>query len=189
MSLKLLERTGWAIAGINLARNESVAEHSWSTSYLSFLLASSLKFRGESIDIEKVLNMAIFHDISESRISDIPHSAIILGGHEMRHGKETAESNAIQEILDPSSHIYEKVAAILAEYKEGLSLESRIVQGADLLDMLFYAISLEANGVDPKLLKQFFATSRERITSLNVQLVSKIYSHLESEHKRYLNSE
>lgn len=186
-TLKRIERTGWTIAGINVARNESVAEHTWGVSFLSWLITSNLLKAGDALDTGKVMTMAILHDLSESRISDIPYSAVSLGGPEMKDGKRAAEFAAIEAIFDSHDHLHQEAKSILSEYEERKSLESRIVHGADILDMLFHAISLERNGVNPKLVDQFFKSSKDKLAALNIRLLDEIYSGLESEHNRNMN--
>ena len=62
-TLKRLKRTGWQILGGN---EESVAEHSFMAAVISYVLANQLK-----ADTEKVLLMALFHDLSETRTGDV----------------------------------------------------------------------------------------------------------------------
>jgi len=183
-TLKRIERTGWTIAGINVSRTESVAEHTWGVSFLSWLIALNLLKAGDTLDTGKVMTMAVLHDLSESRISDIPYSAVSLGGPAMKDGKRVAELAAIDAIFESHNHLHHEAKSILSEYDERISLESRIVHGADILDMLFHAISLERNGVDSKLLDQFFKSSKDKLASLNIRLLDEIFSSLESEHSR-----
>ncbi|MDF1540514.1 MAG: HD domain-containing protein, partial [Candidatus Thorarchaeota archaeon] len=161
-------------------------EHTWGTSLLAWLIASNLSETGEVIDTGKVMTMALLHDISESQISDIPHSAVRLGGRVMKDGKLSAEYAAIDDIFDSQCSIHQNSKSIITEYYEQKSLESRIVHGADILDMLLHAISLERNGVNPKLLKPFFDSGEDKLASLNIMLVSEIYSNIEAEHKKNL---
>ena len=48
-------------------RQESVAEHSWRTSFMILLLIPNLKYK---INIKKALMMAIIHDLGEVNIGD-----------------------------------------------------------------------------------------------------------------------
>lgn len=66
-SLKLLPRSGWLKLGIKLP--ESVAEHSFRTAIIAFVIA--LK-SGESIEKAcKAATAALFHDLHETRTMDI----------------------------------------------------------------------------------------------------------------------
>ncbi|MBI4727729.1 HD domain-containing protein [candidate division TA06 bacterium] len=62
--LKCMPRHSWTSSG----RQESVAEHSWRLAAIIYLLKDELK----GYDIEKMLAMALFHDLSEIKHGDIP---------------------------------------------------------------------------------------------------------------------
>ncbi len=185
-TLKLVQRTGWAIAGVNSARNESVADHTWGTSLLGWLISLSLSESGEVIDTGKVMTMALLHDLSESQVSDIPRSAVRLGGRVMEDGKLAAEHAAIEAIFDSHGYILRYAKDLITEYDEQESLESRIVHGADILDMLLHAISLERNGVNPRLLGPFFESSEDKLSVLAIPLLNDLYSNIVVEHRKNL---
>ncbi|WP_290597962.1 MULTISPECIES: HD family hydrolase [unclassified Archaeoglobus] len=66
-SLKLVPRSGWLKLGIKLP--ESVAEHSFRTALIAFILA--LK-NGEGLEVAcKAATAALFHDLHESRTMDL----------------------------------------------------------------------------------------------------------------------
>jgi len=115
-TLKRLQRTGWQILG---SGQESVAEHSYMVAVISFILANQLK-----IDIKKVLIIALFHDIAETRIGDIYKLADFY--------VEADERKAIQDIFLhlPNGRELIKIAQ---EYREEKTLESKIVHDADTL--------------------------------------------------------
>lgn len=62
--LKRTKRAGWVKAGIN--DSESVSDHSFSTSLLSMIMAPKLK-----ADSEKLIKMALIHDLGESIMGDV----------------------------------------------------------------------------------------------------------------------
>ncbi len=63
--LKHSKRTGWWIAGIK--DPESIAEHSWRTAVIGYLLAHA-----EGADPERTVTICVFHDLQEARTGDIP---------------------------------------------------------------------------------------------------------------------
>jgi hypothetical protein len=69
---------------------------------------------------------------------------------------------------------------------DGDSLESRIVRGADILDMLLHAITLERGGTKAKTLDQFFSSSHDQIERLDLEIVTSIFRILLLEHKANL---
>ena len=68
-ALKRIKRSGWWLEGIK--DPETVAEHSYRTAMLGYLLAKM-----EGVDVDKVVKMCLFHDMPECRINDVPRSAV-----------------------------------------------------------------------------------------------------------------
>jgi 5'-deoxynucleotidase YfbR-like HD superfamily hydrolase len=183
--LKKIKRTGWALAGVDSARQESVGEHSFGTVLISLLISRALLDQENNIDVNKVMTMATFHDISESMTSDIPRAATNLGGNLLRNGKKEAEKKALQLISKESKHLGGWLADIWNYIEEKESIESRIVLGADMIDMLLHAISLETSGVSPEILDQFFISSFESITQLGIAIIEEIFWELYKQHLNY----
>src|SRR5689334_1471914 len=69
--LKRLDRTGWTLRGLPNG-TESVAAHSFGVVVAAMLLADELLAQGVSVDMEKVLRMALLHDWAEVRVGDMP---------------------------------------------------------------------------------------------------------------------
>ena len=61
--LKRVKRSGWWVAGVE--NPETVAEHSFRTVVIAYVLAHL-----EGVDLEKVVTMALFHDMAEARTND-----------------------------------------------------------------------------------------------------------------------
>ena len=181
-ALKRLARTGWAVAGLNTFREESIAEHSFGVSLLALLLARSLAQDGEKVDVQKAVLMAVIHDLPESEISDIPHTAILAGGKAMSEAKKTTEENVAASILSED----EGLLRSWREFDEQDVIESRIVRGADIIDMLQHALALEASGASAKMLDSFFQSSKPIIESLQIPLINEIFTTLVEEHQANL---
>lgn len=144
LDLKNLKRKGWEKRGI---RNpESVAEHCFSVSVIALGLCEGLhKLR---IDIEKVLAMAIVHDMAEAIVSDItPHD------HNFRQ-KEMLEARAMDKIAQETG--LEFLPRLLGEYTAGRTDEAKIVHDADRLEMVFQAAEYQKRHPD-KDLSEFFS--------------------------------
>ena len=67
--LKRYKRAGWLIAGVD--NPESIAEHSFRTAIIGFLLAVM-----EGADPAKTAALCLFHDTQETRIGDVPSAWI-----------------------------------------------------------------------------------------------------------------
>lgn len=185
-ALKRISRTGWDIAGVQLHPRESVAAHSWGTSFLAWIISNFLEKDGIQFDSRRVLQMALLHDIPECITSDIPYPATELGGAEFAAVKEVAEAGAVDLLFSTNPLLKVPAQQLLAELAEGKSLESRIVFTCDVLDMLFHAISLEKSGVKPALLNEFFETGLKRIKSYRVPLGIETAKRLYAEHCDFL---
>jgi 5'-deoxynucleotidase len=140
--LKRLERTGWTLRG-QPNGTESVAAHSFGVTVAAMFLADEIRARGTVIDLEKVLRMALLHDWAETRVGDLPKTAVSYFGIEARR---TAEIAAFADIVAESGESSSTYQALYEEYEERKSLEARIVKAADVVDLLVQALALERGG-------------------------------------------
>ncbi len=113
-------RSGFHFLGTG---DQSVAEHITRTCFIGYTLATM----DGGVDVSKVLKMCLFHDISETRISDLNHV----------HQKyvERKEHQAIQDITD-SIPFGKDVLGTLTEYEERTSRESIIAKDADNVEWI-----------------------------------------------------
>lgn len=132
--LKRVKRSGWWIAGVE--NPESVADHSFRTAVIAYLLAHL-----EGADAEKATLMALFHDIGEARTNDL---------HRIARRYVDLENVDQKVIRDQSKklpgNISEEIISLLLEFEEAISLEARIVHDADLLECLIQAREYQALG-------------------------------------------
>ena len=180
--LKSIDRTGWKLSGVESERIESVAEHSFGSILSSIIIALNLKSTNAAIDIEKVVIMATLHDLPESITGDIARTDEFLQNNENVRAKELAEKNAVESIFGPLGAGFQELRNIWEEFNLGESLESRIVKGADVIDMLLHARNLEKSGASPQTLHQFFKSSRSLIESVALEIITEIYDILYHEH-------
>ncbi len=136
-NLKRLPRAGWLLRGV--PSPESIADHSFRTALITMLLADELKARGVEIDVERAVRIALIHDLTEARVTDIPLTA----QYYLDKGK--AEKKAAMELFirTPNPREYFR---LWREYEDGLSLEGRLVKFADKLEMLVQALEYEKTG-------------------------------------------
>jgi len=113
-------RSGFFFLGTG---EQSVAEHVNRTSFIGYALAQM----DGTVDVLKVLKMCLFHDISETRISDLNHI----------HQKyvERKEHSAVVDISD-SIPFGKDVFKVLTEYEKRESREAMLVKDADTLEWL-----------------------------------------------------
>ncbi|MFN2183106.1 MAG: HD domain-containing protein [Anaerolineae bacterium] len=145
-TLKWMPRTGWGMRGVPQA--ESVAEHSFGVAFVALALADALN--GESdegarsvrLDVEKVMIMALLHDLAEVRLTDLPAPAVQL----LPEGiKSRAEATAMDELLAPLQAMA-RWKALWQEFKDQSSAEGQLVRDADKLEMMVQCLRYEQAG-------------------------------------------
>jgi putative hydrolase of HD superfamily len=144
--LKQLPRTGWLLAGVRLP--ESVADHSFATALLALALAEAINADpagqglGAPLDIERVLRMALLHDLAESLVTDLPKRAAERIGADAKRDAEAAAMGEIVATL-PAGEAWQ---ALHAEYAAGAGPEARLVRDADKLEMVHQALRYRSHG-------------------------------------------
>lgn len=113
--------------------SQSVAEHLFHTAMISYALA----YFEPKVDKNKVVLMALFHDIGEGRISD--HNYV-----HQRYGR-LAEKEAVKDIAS-SVPFGEEIASLFEEEEAKVTLEARLVKDADQLEWIATLRAEEVKG-------------------------------------------
>ena len=171
--LKNLFRQGWLRRGVPVGRCESVAEHSFSTALLALLLA---KAASPGLDMDKVLRMALIHDLGEVHAGDLTPGDVAAGdltpgdvtagdpapgdrpGRDEKLGLERESIGQVLAGLPDAAAL----AALWEEYAEGRSPEALFVRQIDRLEMALQAAVYELQGMGD--LSEFIATARRDIS-------------------------
>ena len=132
--LKRVKRSGWWIAGVK--DPESVAEHSFRTALIAYLLAQL-----EGADLEKVVSMALFHDMAEARTNDAHR--IVRRYVDWGDVDRKAVEDQSRRLPD---NIGKRITSLISEFEKAASLEARIVRDADLLECIVQAREYQALG-------------------------------------------
>lgn len=135
--LKSIPRMGWAVRGVR--NGESVAEHSYAVALLCMVLADRLDI---SVDREKVLKIAILHDLPEYVTGDIHAPATKVLGEDV---KEAAEERILERLFARIEGGGEYVR-LWKEFADRSSVEGRLVRAADKLEMFTQAYEYELEG-------------------------------------------
>lgn len=132
--LKYVKRSGWWRMGVR--DPESVAEHSYRTAVIGYILASL-----EGANPEKTASICLFHDTAEARTLDLHWVA-------KRYLKpKEGEKVAFNEQTDQlPQDIASKVRALVNDYNDRSSQEAQIAHEADLLECLLQAREYEVQG-------------------------------------------
>jgi putative hydrolase of HD superfamily len=139
--LKRTKRMGWVGKGI--PDSESVADHSLSVATLSMILAPEL-----DVDRDKLIKMALIHDIGESIIGDVqwytPGKGI---DREVLAKKEKDEGEAVRKILETLGD--EEYLILWEEMEEKKTREAKIHKEIDRIDLALQAYFNEKRtGID-----------------------------------------
>jgi len=128
--LKDLNRSGYAFLG---AGSESVAEHSFTTVFICFTMA---RLEPE-IDREKLMSMALVHDIPEARTNDLNYV----------HKKYITvdEAKAVTH-LTQGLPFGKDIQNLIDEFNSGETKESRLARDADQLSFILELKKLKDTG-------------------------------------------
>lgn len=129
--LTKIPRTGWILAGVS--NPESVSDHCYETALFAYMISKQLDFQ---VDIKKVLLMALFHEVAEARITDLPRRSKDYIGKAKRNG----ESQGLKDILYGLNGVSEEISELLEEMHEKKSPEARLVEAAEELQIIFKAL-------------------------------------------------
>jgi len=123
--LKRELRHSWLSDG----RRESVAEHTWFITLMALLTHRRLE---EPVSLERVLSMAIVHDLAEVEVGDIPYFET----GDRKAQKAELELAAIERIATalPAPE-GETVKQLWLEFEEGKTPEARFVRALDHLEV------------------------------------------------------
>ena len=170
-SLKRTPRAGWQMRGV--PHVESVAEHSFGVAFVALALAEALAAgpgEGAALDLEKVLVMALLHDLAEVRLTDLPSTAVRLVPAQV---KSEAEARAMAELLAPLPG-GGALAALWQEFEDNDGPEGRLVRDADKLEMMVQCLHYELAG--SRGLDEFWRSMDGR--AWNYPLCAKLYGRL-----------
>lgn len=132
--LKHQKRTGWWRIGVR--DPESVAEHSYRTAVIGYILASL-----EGANPERTAVLCLFHDTAETRIGDMHW--ITKRYIQTKAGEQAAFKEQIEQL---PHEIANAISASMSEYKEKSSKEALLAREADLLECLLQAREYEMQG-------------------------------------------
>jgi len=132
--LKRSVRTGWWLAGID--NPETVAEHSFRTAAIAYLLAAL-----EGADTGKTVLHAVFHDIAEARTGDIPSV-----GKAYLKENEAPGSIARHQLEGSPKRIADDIVALVDTFENPQTIEAQLARDADKLECLAQALEYKAHG-------------------------------------------
>ena len=99
----------------------NVSEHVFRMTWIAMILA-----KRENADLAKVLKLALFHDVTETRTGDV---------HILSRRYVTRNDDAAVADIFAGTALEADALDLYKEYKERATLESKIVKDADMLDV------------------------------------------------------
>lgn len=131
--LKHTPRSGYNFLG---AGKESVAEHSFMTTFIGYVM-SHLE---PHADARKLITLCLIHDLPESRISDLNyvHKQYVMPD----------EQSAVEDMTEGLS-FGRSLSALIEEFRNAESLESRLAHDADQLSFILDLKALSDVGYTP----------------------------------------
>lgn len=152
--LKKVPRMGWKNK-IGIERPESVADHTYGTALMAMVFADV-----HNLDTEKILKMALLHDLAESLTGDFMPEEI------SKENKKTAENEAIKEIF---AKLPEDISAnysdIWNEFIQANTKESVLLHDIDKFEMAIQAVKYSSEGFSNEKLGTFIDSAKKEIKS------------------------
>lgn len=147
---KRILRSGWI--RVKIKDPESVAEHSFRVGFLAMVLSGKLNV---DLDKNKLIKMALLHDLAEVITGDIVVERADLIDIKKREEKERMEEAGIKKIFDKIGE-GEEYVSIFHEMISRITPEAKIFSQFDKLEMALQALEYERE--QGKNLEEFFMT-------------------------------
>jgi len=177
MRLKAVPRMGWLLRGVRDV--ESVAAHSFGVAFIAMLLGDRARMRGRQVDGERLLRLALLHDLTEARTGDLPSTIKSYFDPDVLKAADESAAAAMLEALSPLGQQY---LELWREYEHRASLEARLVKAADKLDLLLQAREYERGGA--RSMQEFWENAEADFSQLGVdELIADLVEQLQKQHR------
>ena len=157
--LKSMPRRGWVI---NQIKNpESIADHTFRTALMAWVLSEKLGERKKKLNFERLLKIALIHDLCEVYAGDAtPYDSILPRNkkalkelmktwprfsntkrRKIALEKNCRETKSLEKLISKlPPNLKKEIQALWADFKKGLSLESRLFRQTDKLENFLQAM-------------------------------------------------
>jgi putative hydrolases of HD superfamily len=163
-NLKRTKRTGWIDRGVPAAEVESVADHTLMTALIGWLLA----LPDASLDADRVLKLAMIHDMAEAIVGDRPpyephevpsreEPEVLRAFFSVRHLRSAENAAAKRQDEDAAAAtlisllpggVASEIEALWHEYEAQETPEARFVKEVDTLEAYLQSRTYAASGPD-----------------------------------------
>lgn len=155
MALKDRDREGWTLRDVD--DPESVADHSWGVGLLAVLYGPEF-----DVDMKRLLELAVVHDIAEYRTGDFVNRVDDTDREYAYEEKHAAEHEAMEQLAD------DRLMALWQEYEDRDSREAVVLKDLDLLDMCLQALYYIEEGRGDRSgagFDEFFESADQRLST------------------------
>ncbi len=159
--LKKIQRTGYPYLGDG---KESVGAHSFGVVFVAFVLCKLAEQKGEKVNEEKVLKMALIHDLPETRTGDF--NAV------NKKYDQADEKKALEDAVK-GTPVEKEVFELWKEYRDGKTFEARLTHDADVIDLILQLKEIHDLG-NPYAIKWISFAKRKLQTPIGKEIVQKI---------------
>lgn len=175
MSLKRVPRSGWITYRISGHDVESVSSHSYSVAVIALVMSEIMRSRNQKVDVERVLRMALLHDLSESLTFDISKAYLRYLGRKGSVLKTRLERKAASRILSDlqNKQLARTFRTAIEAYSSSNTPEARIVHCADALDLLLQVIEYERMGYSKVTLDPIWKETRSKLIKYRLPLANE----------------
>ncbi len=128
---------GYALAGIKKDDLSDLAQHHYLVTFIAWQIARNLKGKGAAINVEKVLEFALIHDLGELFGGDIamPYARANPKARKLAKAIEAENQKFLASFFGPESKYFNKLAA---EILDVTSDEGIIAKVADYVEVTHY---------------------------------------------------
>ena len=132
-------QSGYLLHGIPREQLSNLAEHQYLVTFIGWQLATNLKATGVNIDIQKVLEFCLVHDLGELMGGDIsgPYAKINKRARKFAKAFEEENQKYLSKFFGSSQKHFRKIAKEILDAK---SLEALVAKVADYIECTSYMI-------------------------------------------------
>jgi putative hydrolase of HD superfamily len=165
LDLKNIQRKGW-IDKLGIKNPESVADHSYSMALMSMIVSEL-----HGLNTNKIVKMALLHDLSESIVGDYTPEEI------SKQKKLELENDAMKKILEKLPHeLIKNYQDAWNEFLVGESEESIFVHEMDKLEMIFQAKQYLDEGFSKEKIQPFVDSANNEIKNKDLkEIITKLF--------------
>lgn len=130
---------GYALSGLKQYQLSNLAEHHYLVTFIAWQIATGLVRAGANINIQKVLEFALIHDLGELFGGDIsmPYAKANPKAREFAKAFETENQKFLAQFFGEQSTYYQELSTEILDAK---SDESVIAKIADYLEVTHYKL-------------------------------------------------